>query len=156
MRSNIFKLADEDGNVYWGKIFLFFIALMIVATGLVVAGRYIGTAAGWISMPAEKLSSENVQKEFEWFYGMHQQIRANRKTIASLKAQRTELFTLNGQNVERWSFTAKEQYSQINKQILQVETALNVACGEYSAKWDNVFHSMAAPANVPRSCEDIE
>lgn len=39
--------------------------------------------------------------------------------------------------------------------ILLVQTALNNACGDYQARWDNVFHSMAAPGDIPRSCESI-
>lgn len=156
MKSNILSIYDEDGNLHWGKLLGFILALALVLTVAGIGIRYMNTGAGWATLPAEKYSAENVQKEYEWFYSMHEQIRANRKSVKDLREKREGLKTLYGQDMTRWNSAAQDEYKQIGTQILQVETALNNFCGQYSARWNNVFHSMAAPGNIPKSCDLLQ
>lgn len=156
MKSNLLAIVDEEGNIYWGKLIGFVFAFLLVVALLAVGARYIFTGAGWATLPAEKYSAENVQKEYEWFYQQHNAIRANRATVANLEKKKQNLFTLHGQDTSKWPFQAKDEFSQIGNQILQVQTSINSTCGQYSARWDNVFHSMAAPSNIPRTCELLQ
>lgn len=156
MKSNLFSIADEKGNIYWGKLVAFIFAFLIAVTIVSIGARYIATGAGWATLPAEKYSKENMEKEYEWYYKQHEGIRANRATISSLEKKKQSLFTLHGQDTSKWPFQAKDEFSQTSTQILQLQSAVNSACGAYTARWDNFFHNIAAPPNIPRTCEMIQ
>ena len=153
MKTNLFRLVDEEGNVYWGRIF----ALIIVASFVILAAsfvvRYMVLANNWAEEPAELLSPDNVKKEYEWFYTSQKSLTATKANIDALESKQQDMIFLNGEDTSRWPISTRDEYKQVGQQILQLETAYNQACGEYQAKWDNVFHNIVAPRDIPRSCE---
>lgn len=156
MRTNYEKTVDDKGNIYWWRVLGILLAAAVVLTILLVAVKYLSAGESWASLPAEKYNAKNVEREYKWFYGMHQQIRAGRKTLRDLEERKASFPALYGADSARWPSVAQDEYKQVGAQALQVQTALNAACGEYSARWNNVFHSMAAPSDIPQSCETIK
>ena len=148
-------LADEK-EIRWGRVWVFVLAAALALIALAVLLRYALTGAGWAALPADKYSVENVEKEYEWFYRMHRQIRASRQTLRDLEARKASFASLYGLDSARWPVTAQDEYKQVGQQVLQVQTAINGACGEYEARWDNFFHSMAAPSDIPRQCAALK
>lgn len=145
--------TSSNDTPFWGPAFKFGFLFLCLVAGLTVAASYLNLGIGWSTLPATTYSVENVKKEYEWFYTTYEQVDANKRIVASLEAKQASLMAINGNDTTRWPASARDEYSQTTQQVLQMQTAISAACGQYNARFRNTFHSIVAPSDLPRSCE---
>lgn len=119
---------------------------------VLVGLRYLVLAGAWATTPARLADPQNVQQEYEWFYTQRRALDAQRANVQGTRTRETTLVTLYGADRARWPSQAKEEYSQLVGMETQQQTAYNQTCAAYQARWDNAFHTIVAPGDLPRSC----
>lgn len=141
----------DDGNVRIGNTLLVLVLLIFVCGPL---SYYGATALGWIELPAKKLSVQNIEDSYTWFYSQRETVRQDAANVQNSNQQISEFMTLNGQDSSKWTVAAKTQYAQLVNIQGQQQIIYNNACAVYQAKWDNIFKTAfaQAPTDIPRSC----
>jgi len=130
-------------------LFLALVAGFILAQ---VAVRYLVLGGEWAKEPAELFSPDNVKSEYEWFYNHRRGLEAQSASIQTNRRRTGTLESTYGDDKATWPPTAQDEYMQLANIQAQLETAYNMACANYQARWDNVFHSIVAPPDIPRGC----
>lgn len=129
-------------------------ARIIVLGSLIVLGLLgcYSLVSGWLKEPAELLDVENVKAEYEWFYSQRRGLEAIRAGVRELEWQLEQITSLYGTDPEKWSFVVRSEYGQLVTMKVQQRTAYNMQCAKYLARWDNIFHNIVAPKDIPRDC----
>lgn len=150
---NILKwFVTDDGDIRIWNVILAVVILVAVCGPI---SYYGGVALGWIQKPGEIINANNVQKEYQWFYDKQNALLGFKANIASTQTRIDALTTVNGTDTTKWPTTAKTEYTQLVSIRSQQEIIYNTACAEYQARWDNIFHNLVAPRDIPRECELI-
>lgn len=132
------------------------IRALISLAVIIITVIYLFLVIDWLVKPVEVFDADNIRQEYEWFYSQQNGLLARRANIAIVERQQTDIVELYGPDTGTWPMARRDQYQQLSQAQTQQVMAYNLHCAEYQARWENVFHNVVAPRNIPRDCELIQ
>ncbi len=129
--------------------------IMFYATILVVLGIVLYLVV-WVFKPMEMTSPDNLARLSQEANDSWQALQAKRQSISGLESKASLMITLYGEDMAAWPQGKKDEYLQINQQIINLKISYNSDCGEYKAMWNDEWRAIPAPDDLPTTCEFLE
>jgi hypothetical protein len=114
------------------------IALMLIGTGLGLAGNALGWFSAWVQQPAKIYSVENVRAQWAFAYTYEESLRTAARNVCSVR----QLIDTNPNLTEN-------EASQRRTQLMTLEQNYNRIQAAYDAKLRNAFEArLVKPTDV--------
>jgi hypothetical protein len=136
----------------YGFSFAWIFWLFVILAFFVV----MGFGFDWFAKPMEIFSPERVEMLSRQANDRYQALEAREKSVYSIRLKAEMMMTAYGEEMETWPLGKRDEYLQLRAQETNLILAYNNACAEYKAMWLDEWRSVAAPPDLPTTCEAME